>query len=153
YSVIHTFTGPDGAQPEAGVTLRGGILYGTTRSGGSGGNVYMMTRFEDNWVLSSLVFFKDLAGKEPLSRPVFGPSGHLYGTTFESSVFKLTPPISICRTANCFWKYDVTSNAYGLQNPGYGDLVFDSQGNFYGTVEFCLQPPTFGAVYQISHVG
>ena len=35
YSVIHTFTGPDGAQPEAGVTLRNGVLYGTTRFGGS----------------------------------------------------------------------------------------------------------------------
>ena len=154
YSVIHTFTGPDGSDPRAGVTLRAGILYGTTRIISSGGgNVYALAPFEDNWIPMTLYIFP--GDGEPLSRPVFGPDGHLYGTNFggSGSVFKLTPPISICRTANCFWKYDLLSNAYGLQNPGYGDVAFDSQGNIYGTVEFCLQPPQFGAVYQISHVG
>jgi uncharacterized repeat protein (TIGR03803 family) len=154
YSVIHTFTGPDGSQPEAGVTLRAGILYGTTRFASSWGNVYSLTRFEDNWFLSNLFIFSGQS-VEPLSRPVFGPDGHLYGTTFlnSGSVFKLTPPIPICRTAKCFWTYDEIDHFQDLQNPGYGDLAFDSQGNIYGTVEFSLDPPQLGAVYQLSHVG
>ena len=154
YSVIHTFNGADGSQPEAGVTLRAGILYGTTMSGGSFGNVYMLTPSEGNWALSSLFLFK-APEWSPLSRPVFGPDGHLYGTTFfgSGSVFELTPPISICKTANCFWNYEEIDHFQDLQNPGYGDLVFDPQGNIYGTVEFSLVPPQLGAVYQLSHVG
>jgi hypothetical protein len=35
--VLHAFTGaPDGASPQAGLTLRDGVLYGTTVSGGTG---------------------------------------------------------------------------------------------------------------------
>jgi uncharacterized repeat protein (TIGR03803 family) len=35
YGILHTFTGnPDGATPDAGLTLSDGILYGTTFSGG-----------------------------------------------------------------------------------------------------------------------
>jgi uncharacterized repeat protein (TIGR03803 family) len=38
YSVIHRFTGPDGAAPAAGVILdQKGNLYGTTALGGKGG--------------------------------------------------------------------------------------------------------------------
>jgi len=34
YSAVHTFTGPDGIAPEAGVTLFNSVIYGTTSSGG-----------------------------------------------------------------------------------------------------------------------
>jgi uncharacterized repeat protein (TIGR03803 family) len=38
YSVLHRFTGADGFDPEAGLTLdRKGNLYGTTVAGGAGG--------------------------------------------------------------------------------------------------------------------
>ncbi len=37
--VLHSFKGaPDGAEPQAGLTLRGGVLYGTTTAGGNGPN-------------------------------------------------------------------------------------------------------------------
>jgi hypothetical protein len=35
FSVIHTFNWSDGSTPFAGVTLRGGTLYGTTNNGGT----------------------------------------------------------------------------------------------------------------------
>ena len=39
YTVLHTFSGPDGGVPEAGVTLDGkGHIYGTTFAGGAYGN-------------------------------------------------------------------------------------------------------------------
>lgn len=37
YTVLHTFSGPDGANPQAGLTLNSNILYGTTYNGGSSG--------------------------------------------------------------------------------------------------------------------
>ena len=37
--MLHTFSGPDGGVPEAGVTLDGkGHIYGTTFAGGAYGN-------------------------------------------------------------------------------------------------------------------
>jgi uncharacterized repeat protein (TIGR03803 family) len=46
YSVVHEFTGPDGANPAAGVILDSqGNLYGTTQSGGAygGGVIFEIT--------------------------------------------------------------------------------------------------------------
>jgi uncharacterized repeat protein (TIGR03803 family) len=37
YSVLHTFTSTDGAQPDANLVLHNGKLYGTTIAGGTGG--------------------------------------------------------------------------------------------------------------------
>jgi uncharacterized repeat protein (TIGR03803 family) len=35
-TVLHSFSGSDGFNPEADVVIHGGSLYGTTRSGGEG---------------------------------------------------------------------------------------------------------------------
>ena len=162
YSLIHSFTGANGAFPKAGVTLKGGSLYGTTTEGGAPyafGNVYELTRLGDNWVPSSLyIFTSGQDGSGSQARPVFGPDSHLYGTIsdFPSEVFKLTPPLSICRTANCFWKLGVV-HQFGvgddLEGLGYGDLVWDAQGNIYGTADFAAQQPYAGAVYELSPSG
>lgn len=157
FSVIHSFTYADGAGPEAGVTLRGGNLYGTTTNGGApyaDGNAYELARSGDNWALSSLHIFT--GGYPALARPVFGPDTHLYGTVSSGTVFKLTPPVSICKVANCFWtEYDLYQYQYsgGLNGFGYGDLVWDQKGNIYGTAECGGQPPCFGGVYELSFVG
>lgn len=38
YTVLHRFTGDDGAEPDANLTLDGkGNIYGTTATGGAGG--------------------------------------------------------------------------------------------------------------------
>ena len=46
-------------------------------------------------------------------------------------VFKLTPPLSFCKTAFCFLKVDVLYNFKCTPdgaNPAYGDLVWDQAG-------------------------
>lgn len=156
YSVIHTFTGADGAEPLAGVTLRGGSLYGTTSIGGGErgyGTVYELTPFGDNWVPTFLfVFTSAQQGRTAMSRPVFGPDGHLYGTTQDAdNVFRLTPPITICRTANCFWTLD-SHTLTTSDGPGYGDLVFDQQGNIYGTTQYGGPSSDQGGVFELSRV-
>jgi uncharacterized repeat protein (TIGR03803 family) len=141
FSVIHTFTGfGDGSAPVAGVTIRGNALYGTT-DGLNCGSVYQLTHSGSNWFFSTIAALQSHACN-PLSRVVFGPDGHLYSTSefggayVDGNVFKLTPPVGICKTAGCYWKvtdlHDFGSGADG-QLPYYGDLIWDGQGNIYGT--------------------
>ena len=82
-------------------------------------------------------------GPDPSARVVFGPDGHLYGTTTFGGttgvgvVFALTPPLSICKTLSCLWKENVLHTFLGAPadgaTPNSGDLVWGQQGNFYGT--------------------
>ena len=165
FSVIHTFTGGgDGRNPNAGVTLQGGVLYGsTTFGGGSQGNgtVYEITHVGSGWISTPIVFFPvdGSGGANPEARVVFGPDGHLYGTTEGGGVenagvvFNLFPPLSICKTAACFWKENILHSFQGPpddgDNPLHGDLVWDQQGNIYGTTE-SGGTANVGAVFQLS---
>ena len=59
FTVLHSFAGPDGSDPQAGVTMdRAGNLYGTTRLGGAGyGTVFKMTHKSGGWTFSPLYSF------------------------------------------------------------------------------------------------
>lgn len=162
FNVIHNFTGgPDGGIPEAGVTIRGDALYGTARVGGIGyGTVYQITQAGSNWQTVPISQLSN-GGRTPIARVVFGPDGHPYGTTnwggatFLGIVFDLIAPLSICKTANCFWKENVIYNFGGSPdgaNPGFADLVWDSQGNIYGTTENG-GPNNLGTVYELVRSG
>lgn len=142
YSVIHTFTGGQGgAQPSGGVTLRGGVLYGTAEYGGYNNNglIYQLTR--GSWNFSSIFLFPGdgSGGVAPLSGVVFAPDGHFYGTIAANDpyyviFYDLLPPVSVCKTANCGWKQnilDTFGKEHGL-DPQNGKLVWDQQGNAYG---------------------
>ena len=110
FSVLHAFTGTgDGANPVAGVTLRGDALFGTTywttiRAGN--GSVFEMQRSGDTWKLIPIYKFNGSNGRNPDARVVFGPDSHLF-TALRSMVTpapaqfsQLTPPLNICRTAS-----------------------------------------------------
>jgi len=73
FMLLHTFSGVDGNQPFAGLTMdRAGSLYGTTYEGGSGfGNVFKLSHHGAGWILSSLYNFR--GGSDA--------NGNLYGTT------------------------------------------------------------------------
>ena len=163
FSVIHNFTGTggDGVNPDAGVTLRAGSLYGTTCCGGSNnhGTVYQITQVGSNWVTMPISLFAG-GGFNPIARVVFGPDGHPYGTTSDSPegpgrVFDLIVPLTICKTANCFWKENVLYKFQGGADgayPGYGDVVWDEQGNIYGTTT-AGGASNLGAVYELTPAG
>ena len=134
FSVIYYFGGgTSGEEPAAGVTIRGNAIYGTTSN-----DAYELTHLGSNWLFSSIAGFSSY----PLARVVFGPDGHLYGTTWNGgtygygTVFKLTPPLAICKSAACYWTvsdlHDFGSGTDG-QGPENGDLIWDQQGNIYGT--------------------
>ena len=163
FSVIHAFTGQNGAEPYTGVTIRAGVLYGTTLCiewCGGAGTVYQISRVGSNWVHTPISLFSS-GGAGPHGRVVFGPDSHLYGTTQDGgpqstgNVFNLTPPLSICKTANCFWTdkiiYQFTGSPDG-DGPGGGDLVWDSVGNIYGTT-IIGGTSNLGTVYQMKKTG
>ncbi len=144
-TVQHTFTGQgDGGEPVSGLTFdRAGNLYGTTSFGGAGyGTVFKLSRSGSAWILTTLYAFRGGSdGATPQAGVIFGPDGALYGTTTYGgaglgTVFRLRPPASVCRSAQCPWSETVLYRFAGGNDgahPGYGDLAFDSAGNIYGT--------------------
>ncbi len=84
----------------------------------------------------------NVAGSWPWGGVIFGPDGALYGATMEGGsgnagvVFRLVPPFTTCRSTRCDWTETVLHNFAGGSDgagPALGNLVFDSDGNLYGT--------------------
>lgn len=174
YSTVNSFTGgAAGLGPQVGLTMdHAGNLYGTTVKGGYlGGNcqqqlgcglVYKLTPHGSSWTLTPLYGFK--AGHDgifPLSRVVFGPDGALYGTTDNGgtgcsedgcgTIYRLTPPATICRSFSCPWTETVIHRFNGFDGAQpIGDLVFDQSGNMYGTT-YSGGTYNEGTVFQLAH--
>jgi uncharacterized repeat protein (TIGR03803 family) len=162
FSVIHNFTGPDGAEPSSGVTIKNGVLYGTAGGTAQGRSiVYQMQHVGSSWGFTPISTFS-AGGINPQARVVFGPDNLLYGTTSSGGqsnfglVFNLTPPATICKTVNCLWSekvlYQFTGNPPDGAQPGLGDLVWDAAGNIYGTT---VQGGGigYGTVYEMTKSG
>ncbi len=159
FSTIYAFYGGDGSNP-LGLTIHGGVLYGTTgclKGCGLVGAVFQMSRFGSSWAHTTIA----LVSGQPYAVAVFGPDDHLYGTTFsggsqrDGSIFELTPQMSICKTANCFWAqkllYQFSGSPDG-QYPGSGALVWDQAGNIYGTT-YNGGSANLGTVYEMTKSG
>jgi len=174
FSVIHSFTdGPtDGGYPNAGVTIRGGVLYGTTLEGGNScpnnhrcGTVYQVTHSGSAWTTTPIFLFPSsgAGGINPTARVVFGPDGHMYGTTSyggasnDGVVFSLTPPLTFCKTIACFWTETLPHTFTGSPDdgaiPGYGDLLWGQSENAYGTTTQGGMPGYGGTVFQLTKAG
>lgn len=153
FTVLHTFTGRDGANPQAAPTLdRVGNLYGTTYYGGPGGDglVYELAHVNSSWLMKPLHGFSrgGNGGGEPYAGVTIGPDGTLFGVASSygaydfGTLFNVKPPAHACASVLCPWS-DTTLHAFSGYSGGgegdgaspYGNVVFDSQGNLYGTTE------------------
>lgn len=154
FSDIFDFNLQTGWYPLSGVTRdAGGNLYGTT-SGElvDAGTVYQLKKTHGGWIMNVLFTFNPLnspggvAGWVPYSGVVFGPDGALFGTTWGGGVgggsngygivYKLMPPSTVCESVSCPWTETVLYEFQGGKDgngPEYGNVVFDSAGNLYGT--------------------
>jgi uncharacterized repeat protein (TIGR03803 family) len=159
-TLLHSFQGPDGSQPIAGLIFDAkGNLYGTTQVGGANGEgtVFELTPTADGrWKHTILYDFPQFRnGGGPVSTLAFDKAGNLYGTAAGGMgpcsggcgvVYKLTPG------TDGKWTYSVlhrfTDKGDGAEPNGA--VVFDKTGtHLYGTAIF---GGTYnqGVVYEIT---
>jgi uncharacterized repeat protein (TIGR03803 family) len=131
YTVLHTFTGPDGATPEAGLIADpAGNLYGTTSFGGESNNGTVF-KLSDNGLTGLCSFAAGPNRGQPQAGLMRDPAGSLYGTAKfgnagGGTVFKL----------DAAGAYTVLHDFPGKGADGrfpLAGLIRDSAGNLYGT--------------------
>jgi uncharacterized repeat protein (TIGR03803 family) len=162
-TVLHSFTGQDGANPLASLVIdAAGNLYGTTSAGGRAGDgvVFTLTKRTET-VLHHFSGGQDGAG--PASGLVFGRDGKLYGTTQTGggsaacqggcgTVFRTDPSTGRTVVVHTF---QGAANGDGA-NPvspilvGKGGTLF---GTTYGGGSSTCRPGGCGTVFTLSKSG
>jgi uncharacterized repeat protein (TIGR03803 family) len=155
YSVLHTFTGPDGASPAAGVTLdTQGNLFGTTLYGGTSnyGTVFKLDKTGKKTLLHSFTGTPD--GAFPGGPLVMDAQGNLYGSTNSGGVSGNGTVFEVNSTDGETALYSFTGGADG-GSPNAG-LVLDAKGNLYGTTYgggghlYACENTPCGTVFRVS---
>ncbi len=121
-TTLASFSGPNGAEPYAGLTDVGGTLYGATESGGTGGDGTLFSWSASN-SLSTLVSFN---GGGPVAR-LTDVGGTLYGTAGGGlgygTIFSYSPGNGLQTLAN----FDYTNGSSPRS------ALIDVNGTLYGT--------------------
>lgn len=159
-TVLHRFSGPDGATADEGLVRDAeGNLYGVTSQGGdlncAPGNragcgvVYKISPTGQETVLHT---FSGPDGSGPSSALLLDAAGNLYGTTFGGgpdnggTLFKLDPAGRM-----------TILHSFGAGNNSprgpEGNLIRDEAGNFYGTTTSGGSAHFFGTVYKVDEHG
>ncbi len=158
---VWNFTGgADGANPRGDLLVDTAFnLYGTTPNGGvsGGGTVFMVVPNALQTQLGTLTTLYSFTGGADGSLPSAGvvadANGNLYGTTAmdgaygSGTVFKLIKPTGAqtAWTEQTLWGFGSTGDG---RNP-VGSLLFDSDGNLYGTTDLG-GTYGFGTVFELS---
>jgi uncharacterized repeat protein (TIGR03803 family) len=142
--ILHNFQeGSDGGVPYAGVIFDAkGNLYGAATDGGlfggedGGGTVFKMTPSRSGWQFTVLYQLAGWGISGSFRNLLLDASGNIYATTHcdglasAGTVYRLSP------SAGGIWTYKslyvFTGGTDGLFS--FSNLVFDLQGNLYGTV-------------------
>ncbi len=137
FSLLHSFSVNDGAQPQAGLAVGGdGALYGTTVAGDpsapagnpnpvGAGMVFRITRTGEFAVVHS---FSNADGSTPMGALLASPDGNLYGTTqsggagLRGTVFKLNGSAQLS-TLFAFREPDGALPSGKLTTDGLGRIV------------------------------
>jgi uncharacterized repeat protein (TIGR03803 family) len=146
-TVLHTFTGTDGAQPTQLIQASDGDFYGTTVSGGAygSGTVFRMSPAGN---VTTTYNFGSTDGSSPFGGVVQAQDGNFYGTTFggglnnNGTVFRLTPDGQL----TTLHSFDGNDGSWI-----YGGLVEGTDGKLYGTTTIGGEGQ--GTIYQITTAG
>lgn len=154
--ILHSFSGPDGENPEAPLIMdSAGNLFGTTIEGGSqnGGTIF---KFAPDGTVTVLHSFA--RSQLPKGSLLLDENGNLYGTTYHGgnacadtgtcgTAFKLAPD----GTYTLLHAFNGDDGAH----PNSG-LIADSDGNLYGTTMLggvCGIPNGCGTIYRLAPDG
>jgi uncharacterized repeat protein (TIGR03803 family) len=160
-TILQNFKWGQGVEPLGiPVVAANGTLYGTTYSGGLGGEgvVYRLTppaAPDGSWAYRVLhAFTAGLDGASPRGSLALHGKGVLYGTTTRAgtngggTVFQLVPPVN----PGGAWTENILYN-FGSFTGDAGDpaanIIFDSAGNIYGTTT-AGGTANGGAVFQLT---
>jgi uncharacterized repeat protein (TIGR03803 family) len=159
-TVLHSFPAfqGDGSVLYDGVILdTSGNVYGATYQGGSinCGVIFKLTRKADGtWDETILHDFSNREGGCSANPLTFDSKGNLWGTAQGGTgckdggcgvVFKMTPD------ANGKWSYSVVHNFNDIDGAvPAAAVIFDQQGNLYGTTELGGGGNGFGVVFEIT---
>lgn len=162
YSVIHSFTGPDGSGPDAGVVADTvGNLYGTTEVGGTSGNclggcgvVYQMTKVNGAWTQQVIHNFQGTDGQfiyAPVTLDQIGnvlTAGSQCTSDCIGAVVELTPQ-------NGTWTETILHAFTGTPDGSYpaSGLLLDSSGTLYGAAATGGPYGNSGTVFTLSGPG
>jgi len=149
FATLYTFTGPDGANPTAGVIFdTSGNLYGTTLHGGATkhwGAVFKLDSTGKETVLHS--FRSGQWGYYPGAGLILDSEGNLYGTTdgdysYAGTVFRL----------NGAGKQLVLHQFVFADGSAPNGLIRDKVDNLYGTTS-TDGPDGYGTIFKVSQSG
>jgi len=151
-TVLHSFTGSDGANPYLTALLLGskGNLYGVTQFGGASnlGVIYRVTTKGKFKVLHQFAGGTE-DGCDPMGIPVMDKSGNLYGTTEAcgSSSYGTIWELTAQGVETVLHNFIATDGALP-----YAGVVMDGEGNLYGDT-WVGGASGYGTVYMLSAAG
>ena len=91
FRVLHSFAGPDGAQPQAALIAIDGYLYGTTFEGGKSGMGTLFRVDPSGSHFSVIHHFQGFDGANPHATLMQARDGRIYGTTTAGGGVGTTP--------------------------------------------------------------
>jgi uncharacterized repeat protein (TIGR03803 family) len=149
-TVLHSFSGPDGSTPTAGVIQdANGNLYGATIGGGAFGSgvVFKMDPSGNETILHS---FSGSDGAGPTTTLTGDTEGNLYGTTEGGGAFGNGTVYKLDTTGSVTVLHSYDAAADGIEP--FGRLAHDNKGNLWGTTE-TEGPLNLGAIYKVDKKG
>ncbi len=158
-TVLHEFSGPDGAYPRAGLTLgKDGRFYGTAIQGGSqdlclcsasaAGTIFQMT--PDGIVKTLHEFSGGADGTIPTAPPIQSLDGDFYGTTFGDETETNPGTVYKIDRFGDFTPLHAFTGADGAMP--IGPLVQATNYWFYGTTS-SGGTHGLGTIFRVSHRG
>lgn len=163
--LLHTFTGgADGGHPRGNLILDDGVLYGTAHCGGGGyscygsesgaGSFFALERSGTQWQLNTLFTFGVKTGGNPGGDLTPKGANTIYGTN-GAGVYTMSRS-SRSKPWHETTVYFFPEATHVMGTGPTGGLVFDANGNIYGTTSFgggyyapeCSQG--CGVVYELS---
>jgi hypothetical protein len=155
-TILHEFSGgSDGGNPDYGLIFdSAGNLLGTATTGGAGlGTVFELTPGQQSWAFNPIYTFAGSQANGPSSKLTMNASGDLFGTSTGGGVYGFGTAYKLT-AGNGVWNYS-SLHDFDLQGSDGGEpvggVVFDANGNVYGTAATGPYPsPDDGVLFQIT---